>query len=127
MDIDAVYHQFSGFHTRSYASWRLIALTLLPSIWLAASDCNIGSVVYGTSWRPLPAVKHLANPMVLTGAWESQVMTVFFSFDNFLYTCLEASACSCDIWLVAGLRLPAGYALAERFSLPFHLCVLFAL
>ena len=79
-------------------------------------------------------MKHLANPMVLTGAWESQVMTVFFSyhgslcidagigtriwrccFDNFLYTFLEASACSGDIWLVAGLRLPAGYALAEPF------------
>ena len=53
---------------------------VFPVLWLAAIDCNIGSLVYGTSWRLLPAVKHLANPMVLTGAWESQVMTVFFSY-----------------------------------------------
>ena len=26
-------------------------------------------------WRLLPAVEHLANPMVLTGAWVAQVMT----------------------------------------------------
>ena len=50
------------------------------------------------------------------GAWEAQVMTedpglsssatmaLIFSYDE-----------HSDVWLVAGLRLPAGYALAEPF------------
>ena len=43
--------------------------------WHTYSETLLGRLSYIRFWMPLPAVKHLANPMVLTGAWVAQVMT----------------------------------------------------
>ena len=68
---------------RIFSSSAIMALILVHTFFLERHCCVSGCTGCGDYWYSrgsgigsLPStVKHLANPMVLTGAWEPQVMT----------------------------------------------------